>query len=120
MLLDVVAEGLGGLGIVLRAGLRRAGVNQGVPRNDVDGLLGGLGDFLEQVAEVGVGGERRKGGFDAEVTDLGDFFGRGFDVGSGRRRSASPTFGFRQDFVGVNGGQHGLWKFGRGSGLWRF
>ena len=45
VLLDVVAEGLGELGAGLRAGLRRAGVEQGVAGNDVNGLLGGLWRF---------------------------------------------------------------------------
>ena len=36
------------------------GVEQVVLRNDLNGLLGGSGDFLKQVAQVGVGSERRK------------------------------------------------------------
>ena len=96
VLLNVVAEGFGKLAIVLRAFLRRAGINQGVAGNDVNGLVGGLRDFLEQVAEVGIGGERGEGSFDTEVTNLGDFFGAWV------RRIPLALLGLRQDFVRVN------------------
>ena len=69
VLLDVVTEGGGKLGARLRAFLRRAGVKQRVAGNDVNGLIGGLGDFLEQVAEIGIRGERSEGGFDTDFTD---------------------------------------------------
>ena len=73
MLLDVFAERGGKLGAGLRGLLRRPGVEQGVLGDDVNGLLGGLVDFLEQVAEVGIRGERGEGGF-------GQLFGSGFEV----------------------------------------
>ena len=70
VLLDVFAKRSGELGAGLRALLRRAGVDQGVARNDVDGLFGGVLDFLEQVAEIGIGGERRERLLDAALANF--------------------------------------------------
>jgi len=84
VLLDVFAEGGGELGAGLRASLRWAGVNQGVAGNDVNRLVGGLGDFLEQVAEIGICSERGEGGFDQLFGSGFKLGGSGFDVRNAR------------------------------------
>src|SRR5207253_7579151 len=80
VLVDVFAERGSEFGAALRAFLRRAGVNQCVAGNDVDGLVGGLLDFLEQIAEIGIRGERSEGLLDASFANLANLFLRRLDI----------------------------------------
>ncbi len=61
VLLDVVAERFGHLLGVLRRLLGRAGEEHAVARDHVDNLLAGLMDFDQELAQGGIGRERRNG-----------------------------------------------------------
>src|SRR5437773_6475893 len=80
VLVDVFAERGSELGARLRALLSPAGVNQGVAGNDVNGLVGSLLNFLEQVAEIGIRGQRSEGLLDASFANLANLFLRRLDI----------------------------------------
>src|ERR1019366_2130219 len=90
VLLDVIPERRGELGAGLRAFLGRPGVDQCVPRDDVNGLVGGLLDLLEEVAEIGIRGQWRESGFGQLFGNGFEVFRAGFNVDGGRLRRAVP------------------------------
>ena len=77
------------MGIGLRAFLRGTGEKQGVARDDVNGLVGGLLDLLEQIAQVGIRGQRCESLLDQGGSGVPPLSGCRFDVGPERRDAAA-------------------------------